>query len=913
MAEVKSKTNAETLMLSDRENASVFNIQTPFDLYKMEDYSYGIIENLIPTNVGKTTTQYDENGNVMFIDYQRDDNDDIIMEDYKILAVSGYNFMFPHLAANYTSAFGLKNSFGWFNSFTNAEKSIVYNMGNDWTFNLDKIIDFDENDPEDISATLRSNNIRQGLRNETEVFFNSAVGESAFYVTNNNAMFDYLSNVYDENNDNFLKTKVNNEGNYFIEYEMAQFSPIVNNNLAAYYDMLYFKNDPSNSFVSEIYTIPQMESIFGIDLNKPESMINKIEFRLYGVYYFNGVEKKLEDDIALQTSINDFLINNPIKRNFNSWRDVILTTIKNRTDIIVDNIRYCNLSIKQLHVSGKSEYIIGDFIKLKLKNLEGLDTSLIKVGNNFTFGTPKTVIKPEFLMNDKFLIDFPEKKYFIGDHLNSVEVTNFVSFKTNTKDKISFDIICEGIIPDDLNITQDELVWKITGETTFNIFPQIYDTTGSNHNEWKRYLNSADEYRYNSPYTFSENSGLCLNSADSFWPNGNEPFVGYSGTDESNKYFSLGSRYPLSQFGEVRFSIRKIFHIETEARVLNDIFVINSKFLNYPQNVSVRYNGVASIGSYEKLDNSLTHDIQNVTLYPYMYDATKIRIGYTLKGGEEIDIANSDISLSINENTIDNKNLDGVSLVSIIDGTLGDWIFSEGLIKNVREKCYELNVYIVAKSIENLGFNDSTVSVSFKANDWYEKMFNLKGLDYTITYPTNLPPYLIQGMPFTDQKTTESILDETNDRARVDYYGSPYIENCLDFDKDIIFTNATPLYKCKASGFMPYGLGTEFLDVSSYLLDTKTDQRVPIEYTSSYEGLTHFKVLTSSTKTWYGGISDDYFSNFDLYTYTQNIESSAVSARGYLAKNSLELVAHVDYTFVSEGVERHDMITIESI
>ena len=60
--------------------------------------------------------------------------------------------------------------------------------------------------------------------------FNSAVGQSAFYVTNNNAMFDYLTNVYDTNNDNFFKTKVNNEGNYFIKYEMEQFSPIVNDN-----------------------------------------------------------------------------------------------------------------------------------------------------------------------------------------------------------------------------------------------------------------------------------------------------------------------------------------------------------------------------------------------------------------------------------------------------------------------------------------------------------------------------------------------------------------------------------------------------------------------------------------------------------------------------------------------------------
>ena len=38
-----------------------------------------------------------------------------------------------------------------------------------------------------------------------------------------------------------------------------------------------------------------------------------------------------------------------------------------------------------------------------------------------------------------------------------------------------------------------------------------------------------------------------------------------------------------------------------------------------------------------------------------MYDATKIKIGYTLNDGEEIDIDNSDITLSINENTIENK------------------------------------------------------------------------------------------------------------------------------------------------------------------------------------------------------------------------------------------------------------------
>ena len=62
-------------------------------------------------------------------------------------------------------------------------------------------------------------------------------------------------------------------------------------------------------------------------------------------------------------------------------------------------------------------------------------------------------------------------------------------------------------------------------------------------------------------FTFSEVSGLCLNSADSFWPNGRAP-VGYSGTDVSNEYFSLGSHYPLTQFGEVRFGIRKIYHMK---------------------------------------------------------------------------------------------------------------------------------------------------------------------------------------------------------------------------------------------------------------------------------------------------------------------------------------------------------------
>ena len=47
-------------------------------------------------------------------------------------------------------------------------------------------------------------------------------------------------------------------------------------------------------------------------------------------------------------------------------------------------------------------------------------------------------------------------------------------------------------------------------------------------------------------------------------------------------------------------------------------------------------------------------------------------------------------------------------------------------------------------------------------------MFNLKGLNYTIIYPTNLPPYLIQGIPFTDQKA-EAVHD-SNERARVEDY-----------------------------------------------------------------------------------------------------------------------------------------------
>ena len=899
--EVKCKTNEEISFGSPTEANAVFKLSTPYNINNIQDYSYGIREWVTSTSAYKTSAQYDENGNIIFTDFQYDDNGEKIPEQYTdgrnavTLSAKGYYYYFPHNPNNdFVGNSGFNNTIGWFNSFGTDETAKVYSFGNAWTFTLDKII---------AGATKEqfvNKNVKLGLYDEYNMLYDSGTG--AFCVPNNNAIFDYFITNYDKEKQdnkshNYFRVKVNNEGDYFVRYEIS--TP----------DTSFYNTYYNETFDNVLFTLNQVENVLKFDSSKfPED----IKIKLYGNYYYNGADKNFEVETGIQDKLNEYVRTHNIKSNFFTFKNLIEIALKDVSDAIKNNIRYCNIVFEKGKNDNVKKYIVGDFVYLNiLDDFSGLDKNLLKEGNLFTLKTTYAAIKPEFLMNGNYLIDIPAYFYDI-DKLENVSTENFSYDPSNNQ--ITFEVKCEGLVPDDLSLECDDENVKasiVRSSTEFNYYPECYDVC-------KYYYSvirpSADVYE-EPPFTLTQSNGLLLNSADNYRSN-EEDNIHYFGP--SGGKFTLGSHYPLSQYGQVKFPYIKKFRVVLkDTKTVNTFFKLTSRSLREPQYISVRYSGVAGQGSFEKLDNTIARTIQGVTLQPYMYDATNIKFSYLLENGYELNMDNNNFTLTINEHTLDPKTFEDIKLLDEIINRkdFDEWIFSDGITKNVEEHCYEMNIFIAAKGREGKGFNDSSVSVSYTPNEFENKFYNLKDFLFVVNYYTALPPYLIQGRIYTEEPSKEQVLDKNSETARVDYSAGCYMDNIPlpsnTIPPNLMFTNADPLYCCDASGFMPIEANADFLNVDSYVHDEETNQFVPIAISAS--GMSpnvETLILTSAEQSYSNDGDVSSYGDFNVYTFKQAIDSDAVRARGYLAQNELYISAHIDYTVVTEHGERQDMIII---
>lgn len=915
--EIKCPYNDDIVLQSLAQSDSTFNIVTPYPFEKIEDHSYAVSERYTTMIEYETVNIYDENGNYIYSEYKLDDNGNKIWTGRLLLSAEGYDFHFPHKQGESQQ----NNSIGWFNSWGISPGSINYTLGNNWTF---KVID--------------DNNIsgRTGLNDENEIAMNNI--DNCFYVRNNNAIFDYiiqgpnhdylkLLRKRDAINEFGEKISTNDDGYWFCPagYEDYSNSAVYTNDIEKSLKEAQMNPYPAVSGTKIYYSPSQIEAAFGFDMNEPKTMLDKqgrpkYAWRIYGVYWYNGKRYYMECNKQLQENFNAMMSSQQLKANYNSFRLLITYVTQLASDIIYDNIEYANIVLVELDDKGnekgdKNRWLIGDTIKLKYISA-GFSNGEFKTGDIIEISTPNAQSKPEFLINDTLLVDFPFYNTF-GDTLRDIYKTNF-SYN-NSRNTTEFDIIVDGLAANDLEIVNDSKNnWRLLNKKTVYVVPPIFDIYSSYNDCYGRYkvdvTNSGRDFypvSKNIPETMSP--GMYLSPYAKY---GENTFSGVLGT------LTLGSRYPMTPNAAIRFITKTVFHVEVDGDSVEQNFTIKSPSMEQSKEVFVRYNGLLAKTSVEKLDNTVVRSMNGVILQPYMYDATKIKVNYKLTVGKEIEINNDEVTLTISDNTGAGKGLIDIKLSDIVNRKYNDLIYSTGLAKNEAEGCYEITIFMAAKCsnspFEGLGFNDSTVLVRFNINEKYKQLYNLRDVDYNVVYITTLPPYVIQGIPFTEQPENEKVLNSglapENSAARVDYNYKSYVDNAYGYTSDILFSNSNPLYKCVASAFVPTNFNGTISGVYCGMYDDWTGGRWPVKWTSADMGSNEYLVLTSGNGGGYGASdnSQSAKANIKLWTFIQDLDVSSVRLNKGIVSNRLEISAHLDYTTIDDNLAVQNMVTIRS-
>lgn len=716
-----------------------------------------------------------------------------------------------------------------------------------------------------------------------------------------------------------------------------------------------------------VYTPAQLEALLGIDMNNPETWTFKekpegesqtVTFRwcwkIYGAYWFNNRLKFMECDSFLQDKFNAFMASQSLKKDYTSWNSLITYVTQLNSDIIYDNIEYASIVLQKQrrnrhNYKGQAVYewidedewikpnyvpasdpktrvIVGSVVRLSMMddNIPGNipdNDILYHKGSVFTLTTPNVAVKPNFFMNDVFFIDFPCYKFW-GDTMKNIETTNF-SYDAKTN-RTTFQLKIDGLMPDDITISCDlKDNWRIVGKTQSYIIPPIWDRSSDYKENFKEHFVSVTDsarnyYPVTTGLTDKEQPMLYLRDTAKRGENDGITFGNHQGK------LTLGSRYPMTPNAAVRFITKTIFTVEVDDDVVEHNFIISSPSIEQSVEKLVRYNRLDTTDNikFEKLDPTIDRVVNGCTLHAYMYDATKIKAKYELSGGKELSFKNENVYITLSDNTGEGKSVVDLKLSDIANGEYGDLIFSSGLVKNEAEKCYEFTIFISAKcsnaDFDGLGFNDSTVLVRFDVDDEYKELYNLRDIDYHTVYITALPPYLVQGIPFTREPELEQVLNSEispeNASARVDYLHNSYQDNSYGYTQDALFTNASPLYVCVASAFIPNHFNGTISGLDCTMYDTWTNCRRSIPWESADAGTADYTVITSAGTGGYSTTNTDKVgtANLKLWTIEQTLDVESVRNKRGTVSNRLEVSAHLDYTTIDESLETQNMVVIRS-
>lgn len=895
--EVKCPFDSNISLVSMDDGDSSFIIRTPFGIRRMDDYSYAVKEHLVPVD------EVGLDGNV---------------SDHKVLSAAGYDYLFPHKGATDNISTEQENSIGWFSSWGTSSGNIGYSLGNDWKF--DYHVDSTTTSKKGISDKIDDLSGACGLNKEKDIWsflphwFDT---NGWFILRNNNAIFEYLmtrpgpeylrvslGRDDTETQGYWFKTDILEAGKYLYTLYGDSYRKTEKEKRAKEHSTEYV---PLKNTDETFYTVTQFEASLGLDFNDPSTFHDgKKEYvwEIYGLYTYNGTEQFFECDKKIQDKVSGYLYSCKLKESFSSFRDMLERSI-DYCGILVSNVKYASLVLVDKKSEVRKAYIVGDTIAVSFDSVS-TDCSylpeMIKDGDTLTFSTPNAMSKPEFLANGLGLLDFPCYKVH-GDTLCSVEQANF--YYDASRNKTKFDIKVKGLFPVSIDIDCDKTDWELIDRKISYIVPPIFDVS-------KEYATSYEDYARD--VTTSARNGYPMTTGReqltlapvAYYESPTSPFGNYEGK------LTLGSKYPMTPVAAIKFAFEAVFTVEVEGNAISHTFTVSAPELTQTETIYVTYSMLGLNISAEKLSNKEKVSIGAVELMPYMYDATKVTIKNPGKV-KSLELLNGDVTVTLSDNTGNGKGVSDVNLSDVVLGKYDDFIFSNGLAYDPIRDTHEVIIYIASYcdtgEFAGKGFNDSNVNVRVEVPESYRKKFNVADYDYSITYLTMLPPYMIQGNIYTKKPEDELVLNSTispsNSSARVDYLYGSYSENSYGISTDGMFTNAKPLYYCKASAFFPDEFAGAISDLSCYMQDDATGKKTDLAVTSADEGISEYTVLTSGNSTGYE-ISSDVNSattNLRVYSFEQSIDVEEAKQQHSVSTNRIVVSAHIDYTVATSMTE----------
>lgn len=921
-SEVKCPFNADVRLLATDEQDSTFNIVTPFSFSRIDDYSYAVSERLTTAKELETKDHYDSNGNFLYSETLKDNNGEPKYTGRTILSATGYDYRFPHKPELGSFDTVQENSVGWFNSWGSPSGSIGYNLGNDWQFVVE---DNGAMDYEDISELVNAASGRCGLNDNVGlVYYNKNTPEGlvgAFIVRNNNAIFDYLLSgpQYPYMNLSRQRAKLDTiEDGYWLGMSDVVGGDYLKTLYGVSYEnsMKLLQNDefggqwkPVYSTDYILYTASQFESLLDIDFNDPETM-KEYHWGLYGYYKYNGRGLFFECNSRIQDTVRNYLSGKKLKQEYDSFTDMLGRTIEH-CGILLDNVKYASLVLikggETLYDTKK--YVVGDSLAIPFEQKNGSFPKIIAKTDKLTFGTQKAMAKPEFLINGTGLIDFPCYKVY-GDTISNITKTNF-SYNAS-KDRTRFDISVDGLFPDSLELSSSNTDWELIGKRTDYVVPSVFDRAKDYAENYRKHTTDVTNEARNEYPVVSGQELMTLSPSASF----------SDGTSFGNydKQITLGSKYPMTPVGAVRFGFRTVFTVEVKGDKISEVFTITSSALKQQETVLVNYNRLNAKTRTQKLENKNAAEIGTVELQPYMYDATKVIVDCSLSDNELLKFTDSDVLITISDNTGAGKNVQSLLLSDVVLGKYDDFVYSTGLTYNSISKTYELVLYIAeycdVGEFAGKGFNDSSVLVSFLVDEDIRKTYNIADYEFSVSYMTTLAPYIIQGDVYTKTPEEEQVLNSTvvpnNVSARVDYLYGSYANNSYNASADAIFTNGKPLYYCKASAFVPDEFTGQITDVDCYMTNSTKTRKYPVSFVSADEGISEYTVLVSGNSVGYEAVTDttEAKANLRVYTFEQNLDVENMKGSSNIISNKLEISAHLNYSISAGETATNGMVKI---
>lgn len=678
-------------------------------------------------------------------------------------------------------------------------------------------------------------------------------------------------------------------------------------------------------FANTLYTLEHIERNFNVCFNDNTGEIRpigsertfRLEFGIVGTYMTNGVRVSLYDGMdvdltsdeitkdttryidaeALRKIINDIFLDKDIRVKYNSFDSIINAAISKYnidnpdTAIDIDYIEHANLYVAQLFgkkteqgwydnpdFSVSNVCVLSDVMLLEIYTQCSNEPDWSADLGTITLQSPRSLIRPQFLVNNKSHTPFDMESLFdAGVKLDKYTIKNIEY--SEASNKTTLDLEVEGLIPKDLKLDTDSIGTQLSTSDVRIIPPiQYYQGSKLEYKDVTNWLFTDKEnpitYEYPSRDTAFKDAMYL--SAKALVPSGSV----YTSYTNSDGLLTLGSWVPMSHKETVGFTTKRNFKVELDGKEIDGNFILNSDAYDVPVEIPFLRETTTISMSYERVDNGTECFTNGYQLYPYMYDRTIVAIKLFDNYGNPLKLTPEQLDITIVEKTgtVYNFNMSETSKLA------EQLVITPGIYKE-EDGVYTLELILPYRFDMDgtyKGFKECDVTIDYKHTEEEIKEHGYdEGTVATLTYDAMLPPYIVQGIPFTEVPGTEEVLDNPSSTARVDYSASPYNNSREGWETDMMFNNpAKTLYKVIASAYLPNDSKMIVDDVASNFISKVSDTMIPLSITASgsfTSALNIARKFTPSTDFGDDTSSKTYTAPFTINTYTQDIDVSDYS------------------------------------